>query len=244
MMPNDLPPEAHAYQKAWKKNQRALIKKGADRAYLYVHLEADSGEPFYIGMGETEGRPWSRRRSGKHKNRAKKHGMRVDVDDMPCMSWELAGWWETRWIKAFRDAGYDLVNIADGGDGLSSRAAKEVRNSLENKLKNDAACRQAWANKSQNELLDHGKKVSEGRFAAKGLLSKQELFEWSEYFGSVQRVVQNKPETAAKRKKSSVDRWARMSSDERKEMGRKMSEGRKRAKEAREAAAKLSELKD
>lgn len=110
--------EASAYIKRWQKTQKDLLKEGSDCAYLYMHLEADTDEPFYIGMGDTSVRPWSNgSRSKKHKARANKHGKRVHVEAVPNMTFDNALWWEVRWIKAFRDAGYDLVNLTDGGDG-------------------------------------------------------------------------------------------------------------------------------
>jgi hypothetical protein len=119
-------PEASAFKKRWQGEQKARRESGADCAYLYVHLEQDSGEPFYVGMGETVGRPWeTARRSDYYKSVFKKHGVRTEIIATD-LDWETAGWWEQRWISALRKAGYRLVNIADGGDGLSSRAAKEV----------------------------------------------------------------------------------------------------------------------
>jgi hypothetical protein len=43
------------------------------------------------------------------------------------MKWELAGWWECWWIAACRAAGFDLVNLTDGGDGTKGyKHTKEV----------------------------------------------------------------------------------------------------------------------
>lgn len=110
-------PEAAKFKKDWQKRQRSLIKSGVDCAYLYVHLEAASGEPFYVGMGDSQKRPWETNRSRKHKNRANKHGSRVEPITVSNLSYDNAQWWEIRWIKALRDAGYDLVNLTDGGEG-------------------------------------------------------------------------------------------------------------------------------
>lgn len=89
-------------------------------AYVYCHLKADSGEPFYVGMGKTKTRPWNmRNRSQWHKNIVAKNGVRVEmiIEDI---DWDAAWWWEVRWIKVLRDAGYVLVNHTDGGDGLKN----------------------------------------------------------------------------------------------------------------------------
>ena len=95
-------------------------------AYVYVHLKADSGEPFYIGMGKTAGRIWNMdRRSKFHKNTVNKHGVRAwgIANNLP---WETAQWWEVRWIKALRDAGYELVNHTNGGDGINGHVMSDL----------------------------------------------------------------------------------------------------------------------
>lgn len=86
-------------------------------SFVYVHLEADTGTPFYVGMGIKKARPWElSNRTKYHKQVTKKHGLRVEVvvDDL---DWETAKFWEIRWIKALRETGYRLVNLTDGGDG-------------------------------------------------------------------------------------------------------------------------------
>jgi hypothetical protein len=110
--------EAAAYKRKWQKAQRARLKDGCvNDSYVYVHLEEDSGEPFYVGMGYTDDRPWQTSRGRKHVNRAKKHGNRQEliIDEVPET---IALWWEVRWIKALREAGYNLVNLTDGGEGV------------------------------------------------------------------------------------------------------------------------------
>jgi hypothetical protein len=156
--------EANTFKKNWQKEQRRLLKTDADCAYLYLHLEEDTDEPFYVGMGDTATRPWDMdARSLDHKERVEEHGVRVELTPVQ-LSWSIAGWWEKRWIKAFRDAGYDLVNIADGGDGLSSRAAKEINSRPEVRAKHretqsrpdvkarkSAGLKKAWAEKPQDQ---------------------------------------------------------------------------------------------
>jgi len=132
-------PEASAFKKRWQGEQKARRESGADCAYLYVHLEQDSGEPFYVGMGETVGRPWERDRNLKHRNRANKYGMRVEICADLQLTWENALWWEIRWIKAFRDAGYELTNLTNGGDGVDSASSKIIQNRPERRAANSAA---------------------------------------------------------------------------------------------------------
>lgn len=126
-------PETESYKKSWQAAQKELRIKGQDCAFVYVHLEADTGNPFYVGIGVKGERPWNKsHRTNKHKNRASKHGMRVEII-AENLSWEAAKWWEVRWIKALRTSGYDLVNLTDGGEGaLGYKHNQESINKMSN----------------------------------------------------------------------------------------------------------------
>lgn len=94
-------------------------------AYVYCHIKSDDGEPFYVGMGRSKKRPWNMsQRSELHKNIAKKHGVRVEII-VKEVDWDIASWWEMRWIKALRGAGYKLANHTDGGDGAKGFVPSE-----------------------------------------------------------------------------------------------------------------------
>ena len=98
-------------------------------AFVYVHLRGDDSSPFYVGMGEDVKRPWHTRvRSKSHKSIVKRHGIRVHIvaDNL---TWDDAQWWEVRWIKALKAAGYVIVNGTEGGDGLKNPTA-EVRKKM------------------------------------------------------------------------------------------------------------------
>ena len=106
------------FKRRWQKRQRSLCKRGVDRSYLYAHLEADTGNIFYIGMGKTPSRPWDMSdRSEEHRERAENHGLKVSIITDSIHNWHVAGWWERWWIAACREAGIDLVNLAGGGEG-------------------------------------------------------------------------------------------------------------------------------
>jgi len=94
-------------------------------ACLYCHFKKDTDEPFYVGIGRKTKRAYAlnhHSRTKFHKNIVAKHGARVEIikDEI---SWDLAKFWEIKWIKAFRDAGYKLVNLTDGGDGTAGLPA-------------------------------------------------------------------------------------------------------------------------
>lgn len=101
-------------------------------AFVYVHFEADTGNPFYVGMGDKKRRPWQMNHHSRtefHRNIVKKHGVVVKViaDNL---SWEQANAWEMHWIKALRSSGYRLVNLTDGGDGTKGIPAHNRKSVL------------------------------------------------------------------------------------------------------------------
>lgn len=76
-------------------------------------------EPFYVGIGQKKDRAFKlnhHSRTQYHKNIVKKHGVKISlIAELP--NWEISCFWERAWIKAFRDSGYKIANLTDGGDG-------------------------------------------------------------------------------------------------------------------------------
>jgi len=98
----------------------------------YAHVRADDGRVFYIGKGTVRDKRHAKLR-GRNivwKRIAEKHGVRV----------ELLAYWATEMeafahekflIQCFRDLGYTLANLTDGGDGVSGwTASLETRKRL------------------------------------------------------------------------------------------------------------------
>ena len=111
--------EAADFKRNWQDAQKARLADGVEAdSYVYVHLQEDTGEPFYVGIGHTAIRPWEMNasRNSKHKSKVKKHGVRVEILATD-LTWEQACFWEILWIKALRDAGYKLTNFNNGGEG-------------------------------------------------------------------------------------------------------------------------------
>lgn len=86
--------------------------------YTYLHRRESDNKPFYIGKGQGK-RAWSHKGRNTHWTRVVgKHGLKVEI---------LAEWscekqafdHEKFLIVCFRDIGFDLVNMTDGGDGAS-----------------------------------------------------------------------------------------------------------------------------
>jgi NUMOD3 motif len=99
-------------------------------AYVYCHFKEDDMNPFYVGMGKTYKRPFETNKSRNvfYKNIVKKHGVHVEMI-VKDIDWDIAQWWEIRWIKALRNAGYELSNATDGGDGLRN-PSEETRKKI------------------------------------------------------------------------------------------------------------------
>jgi hypothetical protein len=97
-------------------------------AVLYRHIRLDSNQPFYIGIGKTEKRAYSKKSRNDHWNKiAKKHGYKVQImlDDL---TWEEACQKEIEFIQLYgrKDLGLGtLVNKTDGGEGTVGRKYAE-----------------------------------------------------------------------------------------------------------------------
>ena len=98
---------------------------------VYRHRRLDTNEIFYIGIGKTEKRAYSKYDRNKHwRNTVNKYGYSVEIVTT-CESWKEACDVERYLIKFYgrRDLGTGtLVNMTDGGDGL-------INPSEESKLK-------------------------------------------------------------------------------------------------------------
>jgi len=108
--------EAYKFKKSWKSAQLKKVESFYENDYfVYLHVEKNTDLPMYVGIGFRPNRPWDvTDRNVLHKNKIKKHGVRVEIvaDGLPQ---ESAFFWEVAWIKALRAAGYSLANLVDGG---------------------------------------------------------------------------------------------------------------------------------
>jgi len=90
-----------------------------DNIQLYVHVRLDTGEIFYIGIGNAN-RPWQKKSRNRFwRNIVTKHGYRVEVWEEG-LTWQHACLLEIGLIGVYgrRDLGLGpLVNLTDGGDG-------------------------------------------------------------------------------------------------------------------------------
>lgn len=94
--------------------------------YTYAHYTADTKELFYIGKGIRE-RAWATLRRGNWwNNKVNKHGGRVVKILARWDTEEEALQHEIFLIKTFREIGHKLVNMTDGGEGVSGIIRSEA----------------------------------------------------------------------------------------------------------------------
>lgn len=86
--------------------------------YIYLHSRNDTGEVFYIGKGSKR-RAWSHKNRNPHwKHIVDKHGYQVAIhshQDTESESFDA----EKLLISEYRKNGAKIVNMTDGGDGVS-----------------------------------------------------------------------------------------------------------------------------
>jgi len=109
-------------------------------AILYRHIRLDKNVPFYIGIGKTESRAYSRAYRNTHwKGIVNKYGYEVEII-MTDLTLEEAYEKEREFIKLYgrADLGQGtLCNLTDGGEGLinlSPEAKERIRLASKNKI--------------------------------------------------------------------------------------------------------------
>lgn len=125
--------------------------------YVYEHIRLDTKAPFYVGKGCRK-RAFERSGRNPHwKNVAAKHGysVRIVIQDL---SEELALLVEQELIDQRRRCGIPLVNMTDGGEGMSgwtpsqvtrskmSAAQRVLQNEPSTKTKNASRALAMWDN--------------------------------------------------------------------------------------------------
>ncbi len=153
-------------------------------AILYRHIRLDKNVPFYIGIGKTESRAYSRAYRNTHwKGIVNKYGYEVEII-MTGLTLEEAYEKEREFIKLYgrADLGQGtLCNLTDGGEGfinLSPEAKERIRLASKNKIVSEETRKRIsvakkgspgyWTGKSRSE--ETKRKVKENN--AKGMSRK------------------------------------------------------------------------
>lgn len=103
--------------------------------YVYQHRKADSNEIFYVGKGKGKRLTGLQGRNQYWKNTVNKHGFVAEIikDNL---EEEFALLIEIELIDTYRKRGINLVNITNGGEGMSGHRytmPKETKNKLSKK---------------------------------------------------------------------------------------------------------------
>jgi hypothetical protein len=156
-------------------------------AYVYQHVRLDTNEVFYVGIGRTENRAYSKHhRSEYWHNIVNKAGYSAQII-FEKITWEEACQKEKELIEYYgrRDKGSGtLVNMTDGGDGaighiMSKESRKKISNSLTGKKRSPhseetkkkmSETRKALKGKLSPHSKERKEKMSESRKALKGKL--------------------------------------------------------------------------
>lgn len=97
-----------------------------DTYYTYLHFRLTDGAPFYVGKGKasTKRAHYKVGRNERWNRTVEKHGLKVEIlshwatDKEACEHEKLI-------ISCLRSLGHDLVNMTDGGDGMSGFVPSE-----------------------------------------------------------------------------------------------------------------------
>lgn len=86
--------------------------------YVYIHIRKDSGKVFYVGKGRGQRLFQKRGRNPLWTNIVNKHGYEVkkvaeNLEEQEAFDLEK------KLIAEYREAGYELANMTDGGEGCS-----------------------------------------------------------------------------------------------------------------------------
>lgn len=92
--------------------------KAANRFYVYIHRRRDSNEVFYVGKGTggRSSRSWGRNR--RWQAIANKHGFDCEIVEQGLFESDALDL-EVELIKFYKECGCKLVNMTNGGEGLS-----------------------------------------------------------------------------------------------------------------------------
>lgn len=90
-------------------------------AYVYLHKTKGEGNPFYIGIGKNESNNYGRAKAKKGRNPfwkrvAEKHDYEIEILK-DGITWDEAKELEKKYIKEYKEKGYRLTNMTEGGDG-------------------------------------------------------------------------------------------------------------------------------
>ena len=132
-------------------NQELSMQQQEDKFYTYLHKTEDEEEVFYVGKGRLDRCLHYLDRSEWWKHVVDKHGYYIVIDRIN-LTEEEAFEREKELISLFgrRQFGGKLVNLTDGGDGVSGRVfTEEDRKNISERIKANLDEFQSYGNRSK-----------------------------------------------------------------------------------------------
>jgi hypothetical protein len=172
--------------------------------YVYLHCRPD-GSPFYVGKGSGKRSHIfaNSKRSQHHQNIVAKHGKNnIEVLVFPRESEAQALADEIQWIRTLREAGYELANLCDGGEGLvnpsESTRAKMSANGKVRKYSPETRAKLSIAKKARPLSTESCKKLSASKMGNKCGLGYKHTAESIAKMSAYRLGKKASPETCAK----------------------------------------------
>lgn len=125
--------------------------------YIYIHRKPD-GTPFYVGKGHGKRAYNCRDRNPHHTAILKKYGDAVQIEIIHADSEEHAFQMEREHIAMYREQGYRLANLTDGGEGHLGYKKSEKEKQIVS-----ASLKQFYATEEGKRVNEHLNKHRTGR---------------------------------------------------------------------------------
>ena len=175
--------------------------------YTYAHARKTDGRIFYIGKGQDDRAYSEKNRNRYWHNVVNKHGYDVQIlCDWPTE--EEAFDHEKMLISCFRDMGYELVNLTDGGEGPSG-----VQRSEETRARLSEAGKAYFADPGARARNSEAQKKAYARPQARMRLQEGRAKYWADPEARALKSAQTKaqmadPEVRAQLQEKRAKYWA------------------------------------
>ena len=184
--------------------------------YTYLHCKPN-GDPFYVGKGFGYRSHKFSTRNRHHKNVVAKCGGKESIEILifPRDSERDAFDDEMKWIQVLREAGYELANKTDGGDGIHGfHHSNETRTKMSQSQKGRKPTAETIAKIKANNKAGTPEVRAKMSAAARG---RTLSFEHRKRIGTSQKGRPGKPHTEASKEKIRLARKLQVITEETKQ---------------------------
>ena len=156
--------------------------------YIYIHRKKTNNEVFYIGKGKGYRAYDRHHRSDWWKKVVEKHGFIVEkiVENI---SEELALLAEIELIDAYKKRGYKLINLTNGGDGISGyKKSEESKKKMSDSAKKRSISSWDW-NRGINAIAKKPEVKEKMSISAKKRIKEKPHTLWGGNTGKGKKVM-------------------------------------------------------